>query len=103
MPSAVHQDDVGTELLITVKDQNGTVIDLSAATVTLLLRKPTGTVISRTPTLKTTGLDGKLSYLSVADDFDRAGSYAAQLLIVIGSGSWHSDAYEFTVAPNLTN
>jgi hypothetical protein len=98
---AIQKNSIGTELLTTVRDQNGTVVDVSTATLTFYIWKASGTVLTKTPTLKTDGTDGKVRYVTISGDLDEVGQYFAQVLVVIGSGSWPGKPFPFMVAANL--
>jgi hypothetical protein len=98
---AVQKGNVGTEFLMRFRDQNRQILDISTATLTAYLRKANGTVLTVTPSLKTTGVDGLAKYLSVSGDLDVVGFYSIQGYVVIGAGSWYSSVYVFEVAANL--
>lgn len=63
--------DVGTVVgPVTVVDETGAVIDLSAATQTdFNFRVPGGVVITRAASFVTNGTDGQLTYTTVAGDW----------------------------------
>jgi hypothetical protein len=106
-PFEVHLGDVRTEFRVQMKDQDGTVVDISTATTRqLTFRKPNGTLLVKTATAgavdvtKTAAL-GWMHYLSIAGDLDVIGQWRVQGYVVIGAGSWHSDEYRFVVHGNL--
>lgn len=101
----IRQGDIGTELVVEIVDEDGTVIDVSAATTkTIKLKKPgaDGTVSEKTAVLDTDGTDGKIVYVTIADDLDTAGRWKIQGYVVLGSNKWHSQEAEFLVKSNLS-
>lgn len=103
MSAQVHVGDIGTVFEATIKDQDGAVVDVSTAAVRqLLFKKPDGTVVPKTATLVTSGVDGKVKYVTgVAGDIDQPGEWFLEGYVEIGSGKWHSDVLAFTVADYL--
>lgn len=102
MACNIHAGDVGTQLLITVTDC-GTLVDISTATsLSIFIRKPDATILSRTGVLYTDGTDGKMYYATVAGDLDVAGSYKIQGKVGLASGAVHSTSLStFRVECNL--
>jgi uncharacterized protein involved in high-affinity Fe2+ transport len=101
MAAEFHVGDVGTALIATILD-NGTAMPLATATtLQYILRKPSGTEVTKTALLYTDGSDGKIKYITVAGDFDEAGHYKIQAYIVNPSGNWYTEIYTFRVYPNL--
>ncbi len=102
MAANVHVADVGTKFLPRFLDENDAVINISAATVKrLFLKKPDGTVLTKTLTFYTDGTDGIGQYVSIAGDLDVAGAWSAEGYVEIPSGKWHSEIYAFPVKGNL--
>lgn len=98
----IHLNDIGTAFEMTVKDDDGVVVNLaSATTLTFTFDKPDGTNITKTPTFVTDGSDGRLRYVAQSGDLDQIGLWRWQGTIVIPAGTFHSDIYEFRVYPNL--
>ena len=98
----IRVGDIGTIFRATIKDQNGTVVDVSGAAVRqLIFRKSNMTTITKTATMTTDGTDGKIEYATVASDLNMAGSWQLQGYVEIGAGKWHSDIESFTVHANL--
>lgn len=110
MAAELHVGDIGTEILVTLTDQDGTAVDVSSAsTLTILARKPDGTVIEWTATAgpadpdatPSDGSDGAFHYLTTDGDLDAAGLWRFQGYVVVGSGEWHTDTRQERVHPNL--
>lgn len=91
MSSEIHALDYGTELRITVKEDD-VAVDISAATNTeFLIRKPDGTLLTVAADFYTDGTDGILTYTTVEGDTDIVGIYKFQARITLGgvfSTSW---------------
>ncbi len=101
MTSQIHQSDIGTKLLITVKD-GGSVVDISSASsLIILIKKPDGTILTRTGVLETDGTDGKMYYIVVAGDLDAAGVYKIQGRVALSSGTFSTSTANFKVHCNL--
>ena len=101
MSSQIHKDDIGTKLLLTVTD-DGTAVDISSASsLSVFIRKPDGTVLTRTGTLNTTGTDGKMYYITLAGDLDAAGHYKIQGKVILPSGTFFTSISTFKVHCNL--
>jgi hypothetical protein len=102
MSCKIHEGDIGTKLLVTVKDC-GTVVDISTAIVlSIFIKKPDGVTLNRNGTLETDGTDGKMYYITIAGDLDIAGSYKIQSKIQLASGATHNSSIEtFRVECNV--
>jgi hypothetical protein len=102
MSCEIHEGDVGTKLRVTVTDC-GSVVDISTATaLSIFIRKPDGTVLSRTGTLETDGVDGQMHYITVAGDLDVAGSYKIQGRVSFASGAiYNTSIGNFRVECNV--
>ena len=101
MASEIHEGDIGTKLLITVTD-DGSVVDISSASsLSIYIKKPDGTILTRTGVLETDGTDGKMYYITVAGDLDKAGNYKIQGRVVLASGSYYTSTATFKVHCNL--
>lgn len=101
MTAEIHVGDVGTVFEVTVQE-NGVALNISTATTKqILLRKPDGTVLTKSAAFVTNGTDGKISYTTIAGDLSSEGQWKIQAYIVLTTGSWHSDAQRFDVFPNL--
>jgi len=103
MASEIHQDDIGTRFLITVKD-DGVVVDISNASLReLTFKKPSDTTITRTASILGDGSSesGVMYYDSIAGDLDEVGNYKLQGQVALTSGTYSTDIYTFPVNCNL--
>ena len=103
MASEIHQDDIGTRFLVTVKD-DGVAVNLTSATLKQLnFRKPDDSVLNRTASGLGGGSEssGIMYYDTVAGDLDSVGVYKIQGKVTIPSGTFYTDIYTFKVHSNL--
>jgi len=106
MACQIHEDDIGTKLLLTVNHCDVvpvSVVDISTATsLSIFIKKQDNTVLSRSGILNTTGLDGKMYYTTVAGDIDVAGTYKIQGRVTFPStASYRTSIGTFQVECNL--
>lgn len=107
MALEIHVNDIGTNFVIELLDGVG-IVDVSTATAMyIIFTKPaTATipfeVVQQTAVFDTDGTDGKIKYITIANDLDTAGTWKIQGVIHMPSGSEHSsDIGEFIVYSNL--
>ena len=75
MPSEIHQNDIGTRFLVTVKD-DGSTVDLSnASALQISFRKPSDEIVDRTGSTLGDGssTSGVMYYDTLNGDLDEAG------------------------------
>ncbi len=98
-----HVGDVGVVFLVTVRDRiNGTVVDISDASVLEVTLKPeSGDAVAYDAEFTTDGTDGQFQYSTVDDNFDRAGLWHWQEHFVTSNLEFHGEIKHFTVDPNL--
>jgi len=97
----IHVGDITTKFLVTVTDDSVAEDISSATTKDIIFRKPDGTLLTKAGVFETDGTDGKLFYLTIADDLDTEGVWSLQVSLILSSGTWKSDVSEFTVYANL--
>ena len=87
----ISLNDVGTDLQITIME-GAAVVDVSAATVLQIeLTSPGGIVSLKTATLVTTGVDGKIHYVTLAGDIDRKGIWSYRGIVTFSAAQkFHS-------------
>ena len=98
----IHVGDIGTTLVVTIKD-GSTIVDLSSATTKKLEFQPPdgGVKLIKNASFTTDGTDGKIQYAFVSGDLSACGRWRYQGFVGIGSSYWHSDIGEFKVYDNL--
>jgi hypothetical protein len=104
MAETLQVNDIGTSLEVTVFDQDGVVLNLATASLLqIALLKPDGvTEMTKTAALVTDGTDGKLHYVTVANDLDQAGHWKIQGIITFATGGlFHSTVTKFKVLANI--
>jgi len=103
MPAGeIHVDDIGTNFIVTIRDENEAIVDISTATTkNIIFRKPDGIILTKAGSFVTDGTDGKLKYAFQSGDLDTHGQWYAQAFIDFGSTEWYSDIEKFTVYNNL--
>lgn len=98
----IHVGDVGVELVLEVVDCDGSAIDVSAATETLIfLQKPGGTTVQKTAVFDTTGVDGMIKYVTESGDIDEPGVWSIQGKVTIGGSPFGTAIAIFSVAANI--
>jgi len=103
MACEIHQYDIGTRFLITVKDCDEP-IDISDALYRqLTFRKPSDTVISKIASVFNDGSEtsGVMYYDTIGGDLDEAGMWKMQGKIALPSGTYYTTVYSFKVHCNL--
>lgn len=105
MRREIHYGDVGTILRVTVKDQDGEVIDLTHQTmIKFTFRRPNGTVFDKTASLYTDGSDGVVQYTVEDGVLNATGEWKYQIAFTLSApaGTWHSNIVSFQVMSNLS-
>ena len=81
--------------------KNGVAWDISGGTVTLYLKKPDGTLLTKGATL-TSPTTGQADYICLTTDLDQDGDWVKQWKVVAGGLTMWTDEETFTVESNLT-
>ena len=102
MASEIHQHDIGTRFLITVKD-NGVPVDVSSGVRQINIRKPSDNILNKIGSIISSGSasSGVMYYDTIAGDLDEIGHYKLQAKVAIPSGTFYTDIYTFKVHCNL--
>ena len=97
----IHIGDVGTQMISTIYNQDGSALDVSPATsITFRIESPSNVSLDKTGSLYTDGTDGKVLY-TTEDIFDESGQWNYQVILVFPSGTWSTNIVPFTVYSNL--
>lgn len=79
----IQKNDWGIRFEITIKDQDGTVVDVSGATTKqIIFKSPGGDVSAKTATFTTNGTDGKIYWDSTTSFLATAGRWKMQGLYI---------------------
>lgn len=97
----IHVGDIGTVFTVTVKDGDSAVNLSSASTKQIIIKKPSGTKLTKNAGFVTDGTDGKISYALISGDLDETGMHKLQAYVVISDGTFYSDITSFKVHRNL--
>jgi len=108
----IHQDDLGTEFLVTITEcLSGvdTPLDISPTIgKEIIFTQPDGTRLVKSAVFTPItsggtgdGTDGKLSYFTVVGDLDQVGTYKMQGVVTTAAGKWSSTIEKFKVKANL--
>jgi len=88
----IHTYDIGTNLDVTLVDENAAIVDLStSSSIALYLTKPGGTVVEKAMTQPGGGTDGVCRYTTIALDLDTHGQWRLQVRVVFPAGEWTSN------------
>lgn len=94
-------DDVNVRLICEIQEDD-VVLDVStASSKTIIIKKPDDTKLTNTATFLIDGADGLIYCDTVAGDLDIPGLYRVQAIVIIGSGTYHSEIKSFLVECNL--
>ncbi len=98
-----QQGLIGLPVVLTLVDQDGAAIDISTATVKkIVFQKPNGAVVEKTAIFDSNGTDGKIKYVTVADDLDQAGIWHLQANVTTPTLQGKSSVVPMRVVKNLT-
>lgn len=97
MPANIFKYDIGTILRFPVIDEAGAVVDLTGFSVANIhFVKPSGNLETRAASVPTPA-DGVCIYTTIANDLDEAGTWTAEVELMLPTGSWSSDVVTFPV------
>lgn len=93
----LHLSDIGTQILITIKENN-VAVDLSTATVKQFdFKKKDGTTMVKEADFYTDGSDGILEYITIAGDIDQVGKWSVQPYLELPNWQGHTQKIDFRV------
>jgi hypothetical protein len=102
--SKVHVGDIGTVLRVKIVDEDGSGVDVSAATTkTLKLLKADGSCVEKDAEFTTDGTDSYIEYVTIAGDIleGHKGGWKIQGFVITPIFSAHSSIDKFNVYENL--
>lgn len=101
----VRLDDIGTEFRVQLRDQDGSVVDLTGSSSRkIYLTKPDGSVLEKVAILGSTedpllvGSDGWMHYISISGDIDQVGEWWFEGYVEFGTKRWTSETTNFSVS-----
>lgn len=99
----IHKGDFGTVIEFTLTDVNGDAVNISDMTTKeMLLKKPAGSLLTKTAVFVTDGTDGKLQYTTLTGDVNEAGEWQLQIHVAKTDANFYSDIKTVTVEDILT-
>lgn len=99
----IRLNDVGVRIKATIYDLDGNVVDLSSyTTLTFNFEKPDGSIIPKTASLSTDGMDGQVEYITESGVIDQIGIWNFQVYVVLGVNSYSSTETRFRVTRKLS-
>lgn len=101
MYAKIHRGDT-PDFVHIMRDDNDIVVDISSpVTLIMFLKKPDGTILTRTASLVGDGTDGKMHYQVLTTDIDVQGDWARQAYVKTAGGEWTGKLFKFTVHRKL--
>jgi hypothetical protein len=98
----LQQDAIGAIIRGTIIEDDVAVDVAAVTTKQLVLRKPNGSVLTKTATFTTDGTDGKIQYATIAGDLDVSGVWESQARVIFSGGfNGRSEIQKFFVDANL--
>ncbi len=98
----IFVNDIGTSFRLTIKDQDGALVNLSNADVMqITFRRPDGTTFSRTASLYGVAANGVIQYVTADGDLDQEGRWSLQGYLEMDANKWHTSISNFRVKANL--
>lgn len=99
---SMRTGDVGTQLVVTITDENGAVVDVSGATDrTIRLQKPDGAVLTRAAVNDTDGTNGAIRYTTALGDVDQPGIWKIDASVTMSGATWSTTAGSILVQAAL--
>lgn len=93
----IFKNDIGAVIRLTVTS-NGSSRDVSTATTRqIILKKPDGTIVTKTASLTTNGSDGRMQYVVESGVIDQAGAWKVQGRLVIAGTEFRTAIGGFQV------
>lgn len=98
----VHNSDIGTIFRLTIKDQDDSAVDVSAATTKqIIFKKADGTESTEDASFTSDGTDGQIEYAATSGDLNVNGVWLIQAKVVLAAGTFYSDVHQFVVHSNV--
>lgn len=102
MANVLIKSNYGSTIVLTIKDQDGAVVDVSGASAkTITFRKPDGSSVTKNLSFTTDGSDGKVEYTFQTGVLDTVGLWQYEVTITLPSGPFTSQPLGFRVASSV--
>jgi len=102
MSAGVRLNDEGTIFQMTIRDEDGSVVDISgASTKQLNFLPPDGVNKVMDAAFVTDGTDGKMKYVAADGFVDEVGLWRWQGYVELASGKKKTDIHSFRVHDNI--
>ena len=100
---SVQLDFINLAIVHQIVDEDGVAVNVAGTSVkNILLKKPvTGTVVTKAATLYTDGTDGKIQYLTIANDLNEVGVWETQADTTEAGWDGTAEIKRFKVLRNL--
>lgn len=93
----LHLNDIGTRILITIKE-GASAVDISTATVMEFdFKKKDGTNLTVDAEWETDGTDGIMEYVTIEGDIDQLGKWSVQPYLELPNWQGHTQKIDFRV------
>lgn len=98
----LRKDDIGVQIILVIKNQDGSVVDLSNADpMDIIFNKPDNVVVTKTASLVNDGTDGKLFYATQSGFADTLGIWECQARVTIGLSVLTTTVAKFKVTKKI--
>lgn len=95
---SIRVSDIGVDIRLRVKDDDGNIVNISSAMVKRYdFAKPNGTTYSATASFVTDGSEGLLYYQTLTGEIDQEGIWELQLYLELSYGKYRSTKIKFKV------
>ena len=95
--------NIGLIIRLSIKDQDGDVVDVSSASSTkdIRIRKPDDTLLTKGASFTNSGTDGKIQVTLASGDLSLIGDYFYEGHVVITAGTFTTDPLRFEVVESV--
>lgn len=101
--SNLRVGNVNVKIVLTIKD-NDSIVDISSSEEKkIIIRKPDGKSYTKDAQFLTNGIDGKILYYTVKEDFPVAGLYKVQGSVIVDGKTYHTSIEHIRIQLSLDN
>jgi hypothetical protein len=100
--SSIHVGQVGLPFTLLI-NEDGNAVDVSTATSvkTIIFVQPDGATVTKAANFLTTGIDGKITYTTIAGDLSLPGVWTIQGYVETATQKLWTDELQFLVHRNV--